>query len=658
MTAYLSVRDLDVASQRVFCRVDFNVPLDGARVADDARIAASLPTIRLLLERGAKLILASHLGRPKGKPVPAMSLAPAARRLSELLGAEVPLAPDCIGPETAELVARLAPGRALMLENLRFHPEEEKNDPAFSAALAALADIYVNDAFGSAHRAHASTVGVAKLLGQAASGLLMDAELRNLSLLLSGAEKPYVAVLGGAKVSDKLDLIRNLMARVDSILVGGAMAYTFLKATGVEIGESRLEADLVDTARVPAGGSGQARRPLVLPSDHRVRLTADASIVTTSGVAIPAGGSGLDIGPATIRAFTQRLAGAKTVLWNGPVGLFEEPPSTRGAARSPGRSSRRRRTRSRAAATPPRRSAGSVSSIASPTSRRGAAPRSSTSRACRCRASRRSLPPGACTRENAPRRRQLEDERHRGRGRGPARRAAAPPREPPAANPEIALAPPFTMLDRVGARLRGTGISLAAQDLHPATHGAFTGEISAGMLVDLGVRYVIVGHSERRRLFGESDEETSRKAAAAAGAGLVPILCVGEEESERIAGETLQVISRQLRTGLSRLGALTPERIVIAYEPVWAIGTGRTATPEQAGEVHRAVRGLLAELAGAQAAGGIRILYGGSATPDSVPAIARDPDVDGALVGGASLVAPLFDALVEIFARARPAGTA
>jgi len=326
VAAKLSVRDLDVSGKRVFCRVDFNVPLEGGRVADDARIAASLPTIRLLLERGAKVLLASHLGRPKGKRVPEMTLAPAAARLAELLGAKVPLAPDCVGPEVAAIAAAMAPGSAILLENLRFHAQEEKNDPDFAAGLAALAELYVNDAFGSAHRAHASTAGIAQRLPRAAAGLLMQAELDNLSVLLGGAARPYVAVLGGAKVSDKLDLIRNLMTRVDRILVGGAMAYTFLKAQGVGTGDSRVEADLVDTARTLLAEAAQKGIPLKLPVDHRVRPSAGGAASSTPGTEIPAGSVGLDIGPRTAAEFRGDLEGARTVLWNGPVGLFEEPP--------------------------------------------------------------------------------------------------------------------------------------------------------------------------------------------------------------------------------------------------------------------------------------------------------------------------------------------
>jgi phosphoglycerate kinase len=335
VSSKLSVKRLDVGGRRVFCRVDFNVPFQNDRISDDRRIVASLPTIRLLMTKGASTVLASHLGRPKGKPVPSMSLRPVAERLSEKLGVEVRFVPDCVGDEAEQRAATLPPGRVLLLENLRFHPEEEKNEEAFSRRLASLADLYVNDAFGTAHRAHASTVGVAKILPLAAAGLLMEAELKNLSALLDAPARPYVAVLGGAKVSDKIDLIRNLLPRVDKILIGGAMAYTFLRAQGIETGDSLVEADRIDAAAELLRDSAARGVSIVLPVDHLAgRSGADPAaapeVIATTGAEIPAGTRGLDIGAASIRAFVAAIAGARTVLWNGPLGMFETPPFDQG----------------------------------------------------------------------------------------------------------------------------------------------------------------------------------------------------------------------------------------------------------------------------------------------------------------------------------------
>jgi phosphoglycerate kinase len=321
--AKLSIRDLNLKGKRVFIRVDFNVPLapGGKEISSDKRIKASLPTIKYALEQGAGLVLASHLGRPKGKVNPEMSLKPVAARLSELLGKPVVMAPDCIGPEVEAM--KPAPGGILLLENLRFHPEEEKNDPAFSKKLAALCDVYVNDAFGTAHRAHASTVGIIQYVPQAAAGLLMDKELEYLSKATTNPARPCVAILGGAKVSDKIEVIQNLMKFVDQILIGGAMAYTFLKAKGEPTGNSLVEADKVELAKellTTAGGK------LMLPCDHVVAAELKEGAAHETVTTIPDGKMGLDIGAATVAAYAKVIAAAKTVIWNGPMGVFEKPP--------------------------------------------------------------------------------------------------------------------------------------------------------------------------------------------------------------------------------------------------------------------------------------------------------------------------------------------
>ncbi len=321
--AKLSIRDLNLKGKRVFIRVDFNVPLapGGKEISSDKRIKASLPTIKYALEQGAGLVLASHLGRPKGKVNPEMSLKPVAARLSELLGKPVVMAPDCIGPEVEAM--KPAPGGILLLENLRFHPEEEKNDPAFSKKLAALCDVYVNDAFGTAHRAHASTVGIIQYVPQAAAGLLMDKELEYLSKATTNPARPCVAILGGAKVSDKIEVIQNLMKFVDQLLIGGAMAYTFLKAKGEPTGNSLVEADKVELAKellATAGGK------LMLPCDHVVAAELKEGAAHETVTTIPDGKMGLDIGAATVAAYAKVIAGAKTIIWNGPMGVFEKPP--------------------------------------------------------------------------------------------------------------------------------------------------------------------------------------------------------------------------------------------------------------------------------------------------------------------------------------------
>jgi phosphoglycerate kinase len=324
--SYLSIRDLDLNGKRVFIRVDFNVPLvkndrGEMEISSDKRIKASLPTIQYALEHGAGLVLASHLGRPKGKRNPEMSLQPVATRLAELLGRPVVMAPDCVGPEVAAMLP--APGQVLLLENLRFHPQEEKNDPEFSKQLAALCDVYVNDAFGSAHRAHASTAGMIPFVKTAAAGLLMEQELKYLGMATRNPARPCVAILGGAKVSDKIEVIANLGKIVDRLLIGGAMAYTFLKAQGLPVGKSLVEDDKLDLARSLMASLGTK---LLLPLDHVVVSEIAAGAAHETVETIPDGKIAVDIGPKTIAEYAQVIAAAKTVIWNGPMGIFEKPP--------------------------------------------------------------------------------------------------------------------------------------------------------------------------------------------------------------------------------------------------------------------------------------------------------------------------------------------
>jgi phosphoglycerate kinase len=325
--AKVSIRDLDLKGKRVFMRVDFNVPLasGGQEITSDKRIKASLPSIKYALEQGAQLVLSSHLGRPKGKPNPEMSLKPVARRLEELLGQPVAMAPDCIGPEVEAL--KQGPAKVILLENVRFHPQEEKNDAEFARQLAAGCDLYVNDAFGSAHRAHASTVGVIQHLPQAAAGLLMEKELEYLFKVTQDPPRPCLGLLGGAKVSDKIEVIENLLKIVDKLLIGGAMAYTFFKSQGRPVGKSLVELDKVELAgRVLEQASGKLLLPVDTVVVAEIKAGADYQEVT----AIPDDLMGVDIGPQTIELFTREIAQARSIIWNGPMGVFEIPPFDRG----------------------------------------------------------------------------------------------------------------------------------------------------------------------------------------------------------------------------------------------------------------------------------------------------------------------------------------
>jgi phosphoglycerate kinase len=326
-----SIRDLSIEGRRLFLRVDFNVPLDGGRVVDATRITATLPTIRHAVERGARIVCASHLGKPKGKPKPELSLAPVAVELARQLQKPVRFADDCIGPEVEALAAGLQPGEVLLLENLRFHPGEEGNDPAFARGLASLADVYVNDAFGSSHRAHASVTGIPALVAEKGAGFLLEKEVRELSRLLE-PERPFAAILGGAKISGKIDTLRVLSRRADTLLLGGGMANHFVRAIGLSVGRSLLEEDKVPVAREILDFCRANRKEIALPSDFVVAKSPDdGAHARTVGISkIPADAMALDVGQATLEQFERLLEPARTIFWNGPLGVFEKPPFDRG----------------------------------------------------------------------------------------------------------------------------------------------------------------------------------------------------------------------------------------------------------------------------------------------------------------------------------------
>ncbi len=642
-----SLTDYPLAGKRVFVRVDFNVPLDGGRVIDDTRIRAALPTITYLLDHGCSVVLASHLGRPKGQIVDSLRMAPVAARLGELLGRPVKTTDDCVGPEVEAAARGLRPGEVLLLENLRFHPEETANDGVFAKRLAGLAEVYVNDAFGTAHRAHASTEGVTHSLPSVA-GLLMIRELEILGRLLRDPARPFVVVLGGLKVSDKIGVIEKMLGSADAILVGGAMANAFLAAKGFGIGLSKGDGDQVAVAAKVLTTAATTRCELVLPRDVVVASEpvagAPSKVVAVSTIASDE--MALDIGPDTAADFVRHLRSAGTIYWNGPMGLFEVDDFSAGT----------KAVGEAIAASASVTVAGGGDTVAA--ARRFGLEARMTHVSTGGGASMeflegRALPGVEALMDRgtsaAPGRRPLIAGNWKMYKTRPQTReffAGFAPAVAGVYDRDILICPPAIDLETALAATAGTEIAIGAQTMHFAAEGAFTGEVAAQMLRELGVPYVILGHSERRQYYAENDADLARKVRAALDEGLRPVLCCGETLEEREAGRTEDKVGGQLDAGLGEVGIAELALVAIAYEPIWAIGTGVTATPQQAQETVSFVRRRVRERFG-DAADGVRILYGGSVKAGNIDVLMSQPDIDGVLVGGSSLDAQEFARIVR-----------
>ncbi len=633
-----SLTDYPLAGRRVLVRVDFNVPLEGGRVVDETRIRAALPTIRYLLSQGCAVVLMSHLGRPKGQVVDGLRMAPVAARLAELLGRPVATADDCVGPAAAQAAAALRPGDVLLLENLRFHAEETANDDAFARELAALGDVYVNDAFGTAHRAHASTEGVTHYLPSVA-GLLMTKELEILGRLLRDPARPFVVVLGGLKVSDKISLIRHMLTIADTVLIGGAMANAFLAAKGYEVGASKGAGDEVTVAGEILAEADAAHGRLVIPTDVVAARAAEGGSPTRVSPAdgIAADEMALDIGPETTAEFVRRVRGAGTIYWNGPMGLFEIDEFSAGT-----------RAVGEAIADGVAVTVAGGGDTVSAVRKFGLDARlthvSTGGGASMEFLEGRALPGvealmDRSTASTTPGRRPLMAgnwKMYKTRAETKAFFAAFVPQVAGIDDRDILLCPSDVCLETALAATAGSNVAIGAQTMHYAAEGAFTGETAPGMLVELGVPSVILGHSERRQYYAENDADLARKVRAALDAGLRPILCCGETLEEREGGQTESKVGGQLDADLADIDAAELATVAIAYEPIWAIGTGVTATPEQAQETVAFVRRRVRERFG-DAADGVRILYGGSVKAANIDTLMAQPDIDGVLVGGASL---------------------
>ncbi|EMS69511.1 triose-phosphate isomerase [Ruminiclostridium cellobioparum] len=638
-----TIEDIDVAGKRVIVRVDFNVPLDADRnITDDKRIVGALPTIKYLVDKGAKTILVSHLGRPKDGFEDKYSMKPTAVKLGQLLGKEVIMAKDVIGEDAKAKAAALKDGEVLMLENVRFHKEETKNDPGFAKQLASMAEIFVNDAFGTAHRAHASTAGLADYL-PAVCGYLIKKEIDFMGKALANPARPFVAILGGAKVSDKIAVIENLIDKVDTLIIGGGMAYTFLKAKGYHIGNSICEDDKLELAKTLMAKAEAKGVNLMLPIGSMVaqEFKNDTEIKYVPSDAMPDGWMGMDIGSLTIEKFSKEIRKAKTVIWNGPMGVFEFPNFATGTKEV-----------AKAVAESGALSIVGGGDSAAAVEQLGFADKIthiSTGGGASLEFLEGKVLPGIAV---------LMDKNPRKTIAAGNWKMNKTPKEAVAfvnelkasiadASNEVVVGVPFVCLPGVVEAVKGTNIKVAAQNMHWEEKGAYTGEVSGPMLADLGVDYVIIGHSERREYFGETNEMINKKAHAIFNYGMTPIICCGETLTQREQGVTADHVRYQIKVALLGLTAEQVKKTVIAYEPIWAIGTGKTATNEQANEVCGIIRQLVCELYGEEVAEQVRVQYGGSVNAKNAAELFAMSDIDGGLVGGASLKVDEFTVIAN-----------
>ena len=637
-----TVRDLDVAGKKVLVRVDFNVPLnDKGEITDDTRITASLPTIQYLLEQKAAVILMAHLGRPKGQVKPELSLAPVAKHLGKLLGKKILFAPDCVGEAAQAAASKLKPGHILLLENLRFHKDEEKNDMEFAEKLASLADLYVNDGFGVSHRAHASVEGVTHFL-PAAAGFLLEKEIQYVGQAVTNPLHPFVAIIGGAKVSDKIGVISNLLDKVDTLLIGGGMANTFLAAQGYKMGKSLVEEDKLDLAKELLAKAKKNKVNMLLPTDlvMAAAFAPDAEHVTEKVKNLNQAYMALDIGTETSKAYAEALADAKMIVWNGPMGVFEMDAFCKGTE-----AVAKAVAKSRATSI-----VGGGDSVAA-IEKLGLAKRIthiSTGGGASLEYLEGKVLPGVAALDDLRRKMIAGNWKMHKTVSEAVELAEDIVMETNGTLNEVVIFPPFTALETVADAIDGKHVGYGAQDLHWEDKGAFTGAVSGAMIADICAEYVLVGHSERRTIFGENEKIVASKIIAAYRNGLKPMLCVGENLAEREAGKTARKINMQLKSALRAITAEDAENLVVAYEPIWAIGSGKAATPEDALEVCTLIREKIGKIFTPDIARKVRILYGGSVNEKNA-ATFNLSGIDGVLVGGASLKADTFAAIVRSF---------
>lgn len=633
-----TVKDADLKGKRVLIRVDFNVPVKNGVVTDATRIKAALPTINYILDSGASLVVMSHYGRPKGQKNMDFSMAPIRAEFEKLLGKPVKLAPDVIGEEVEKEVKALKPGEVLLLENVRFYPDEEKNGEEFAKTLASYGDLYVNDAFGTAHRAHASTEGVSHFL-PAYAGFLIEKEVKFMAPLLENPEHPFVAVIGGSKVSSKISVLESLVKTCDTIVIGGGMAYTFLKVLGHSVGTSLVEDDYQETAKAFLAAAEKKGVKVILPVDHVCadKFDENATPVAVDSVDIPEGLMGLDIGPKTVALIVSEMKSAKNVVWNGPMGVFEFSAFAKGTEAV-----------AKALAESDAISVvGGGDSVAA-INKFGLASQIShvsTGGGASLEFLEGKVLPGIKALEKQGRRPYIAGNWKMNLVPSEAKKYAAElaaAYKESGADCKCMIACPFVDLPGVVEAVKGSDIIVAAENMADHKSGAYTGEVSPLMLQDLGVNTVILGHSERRQYYGETNEVVNGKVLLALECGMDVDLCVGETLEEREGGKLEEVLTAQLEVGLKGVKPEEMAKITIAYEPVWAIGTGKTATPEDADNAHAFIRETVARLYSKDIAEKLIIQYGGSVKAENVKALMAKENIDGALVGGASLSVDKF----------------
>lgn len=637
-----TVKDIQLTGKRVLVRVDYNVPMnDKGEITDFIRIEASLPTLHYLLDQGAAVILMAHLGRPKGKVNPKFTLKPVAEALSQLIHRPVQFCPDCVGKDAQDAAAQLRNGDILLLENLRFHPEEEKNDPHFAQELAALGDVYVNDGFGVSHRAHASVEAVTHYL-PAVAGFLLEKEIAYLGNAVDKPQRPFAAIIGGAKVADKIAVIRSLIKKADVILIGGGMANTFLAAKGYNLGKSLVEKESLGIAKDLLAEAAAQKTKMLLPVDliMAASFSNEADHEAEDLDALNPDYMALDIGPKTAELYARTLAGMKTIVWNGPMGVFEMPNYAEGT----------RRVAEAMAASDGITIVGGGDSAAA-VKQMGLADKMShvsTGGGASLEYLEGKVLPGLAA---------LDDLRTPiVAGNWKCHKTVAEAMElahqvahgTEMARAEVVLFPPFTALESVAAMVDEDGIGYGAQDIFYEDEGSYTGAVSGPMIAEIGSRYVLVGHSERRKFFHETNDLVVKKVLAAFRNDLDPVLCVGEDADEHENGSTKDKILSQLTPVLNVLTDGQIQHLLVAYEPVWAIGSGKSAEVRDAVGAADLIRKAVAEKFGKEAARRVRILYGGSVTSENAHAFHED-GIDGVLVGGASLSAQEFCAIANTF---------